>query len=67
MARPSKYNVGEYVRAAAAERLFVALGSNVDPLACAEADPYRELVDATSCPPASVVERVQLVDCLIGA
>jgi NTE family protein len=41
--------------------LLVALGSNVDRLPCAEADRYRELVDATSCPPASVVERVQRV------
>jgi len=41
--------------------LLVALGSNVDRLPCAEADRYRALVDATSCPPASVVERVQRV------
>jgi hypothetical protein len=39
--------------------LLVALGSNVDRLPCAEADRYRELVDATSCSPASVVERAQ--------
>jgi NTE family protein len=41
--------------------LLVALGSNVDRLPCAEASRYRELVDAASCPPASVVERVQRI------
>jgi hypothetical protein len=41
--------------------LLVALGSNVDRLPCGEADRYRELVGATTCPPASVVERVQRV------
>jgi hypothetical protein len=41
--------------------LLVALGSSVDRLPCAEADSYRELVDATSCLPPSVVERVQRV------
>jgi hypothetical protein len=41
--------------------LLVALGSNVDRLPSAEADSYRAFVDATSCPPAGVVDRVQRV------
>lgn len=41
--------------------LLVALGSSLDRLPPGEADRYRELVGATACPPAGVVERVQRV------
>ncbi|MEZ5318328.1 MAG: hypothetical protein R2752_13090 [Vicinamibacterales bacterium] len=41
--------------------LLVALGSSLDRLPAGEADRYRGLVGDATCPPASVVERIQRV------